>query len=181
MKLSKFGAVAASIVLVCVGSAQSTQTGSTLGSDAGAKPLLLEKDEGEQRLWRPEPGAVGDQGGFNLKVTPKSNGSKHLVLMTEDLIPGDAIPMHKHLEQDEIVLIEKGIVHAHVGDHERDLHAGGMAFIPARTWVSFKNTGKETVSLGHIFGAGLRGTSSVRIGGGGRKADDYFPSKRTRM
>ena len=107
-------------------------------AQAGATPLLLEKNEGEARLWRPEPGE-GDIGGFILKVTPKANGSEHLVLVGgEDMRPGDAIPTHKHLEQDEIVLIEKGTIHAHVGDQERDLHAGGMVFIPQHTWVSLK-------------------------------------------
>jgi quercetin dioxygenase-like cupin family protein len=153
MKLSAFATVAAMMVLVCVCSAQSTQTGSTLPSDAGTKLLLLEKNEGEQRLWRPESGDISGQGGFNLKVTPKSNASNHLVLMTEDMAPGEAIPAHKHLEEDEIVLIERGTIHAHVGDQERDLHAGGMAFIPAHTWVSFKNMGMETVSLVGIFSA----------------------------
>lgn len=94
-----------------------------------------------------------DLGGFILKVTPKTNGSRHLVLSTEELAPGAAIPTHKHLEQDEVVLIEKGTIHAHVGDQERDLHAGGMVFIPQHTWVSLKNTGNEPASIIAIFSA----------------------------
>jgi quercetin dioxygenase-like cupin family protein len=142
--------VAAVLVAACMAQAQTTLVGSTSAPAAGPKPLLLEEGEGEQRLWRPEPGEVG-LGGFILKVTPKSNGSQHLMLVTEDLAPGDAIPTHKHLEQDEIVLIEKGTIHAHVGDRERDLHAGGMVFIPMHTWVSFKNAGTEIVSIAAIF------------------------------
>jgi quercetin dioxygenase-like cupin family protein len=121
-------------------------------AQTGATPLLLEKDEGETRLWRPEPGEV-DIGGFILKVTPKANGSQHLVLSTEEMAPGTAIPTHKHLEQDEIVLIERGTIHVHVGDQERDLHAGGMVFIPQHTWVSLKNTGTEPASIVAIFSA----------------------------
>ncbi|MGA8215764.1 MAG: cupin domain-containing protein [Candidatus Sulfotelmatobacter sp.] len=121
-------------------------------TQAGATPLLLEKNEGETRLWRPEPGEA-DIRGFILKVTPKANGSEHLVLGTEDMPPGAAIPTHKHLEQDEIVLIEKGTIHAHVGDQEHDLHAGGMVFIPRRTWVSLNNTGTEPASITFLFSA----------------------------
>ncbi len=122
-------------------------------AQAGAIPLLLEKDEGESRLGRPEPGEA-DIGGFILKITPKANGSEHLVLVGgEDMHPGDAIPTHKHLEQDEIVLIEKGTIHAHVGDQERDLHAGGMVFIPQHTWISLKNTGTKPASIVAIFSA----------------------------
>lgn len=121
-------------------------------AQAGATQLLLEKNEGETRLWRPEPGEA-DIGGFILKVTPKANGSEHLVLGTEDIAPGAVIPTHKHLEQDEIVLIEKGTIRAHVGDQERDLHAGGMVFIPQHTWVSLKNTGTEPASITFMFSA----------------------------
>jgi quercetin dioxygenase-like cupin family protein len=88
-----------------------------------------------------------------LKVSPKNNGSQHLVMGTEDMAPGDEFPTHKHLGQDEIVYIEKGTVHVHLGDQERDLHAGGTAFIPAHTWVSVKNAGTETVSVVFVFSA----------------------------
>jgi hypothetical protein len=56
-------------------------------AQAGATPLLLEKDEGESRLWRPEPGEA-DIGGLILKITPKAKGSEHLVLVGgEDMRP----------------------------------------------------------------------------------------------
>jgi quercetin dioxygenase-like cupin family protein len=132
---------------------RSAQSSSPKTSDTAAKTIMLEKNDGETRLWRPEPGETDTHGGFILKVSPKNNGSQHLVLVTEDMAPGDAIPRHKHLQQDEIVLIEKGTIHAHVGDQERDLHAGGMVFIPALTWVSLKNTGTKTASIVAIFSA----------------------------
>ena len=113
-----------------------------------AKPLLLEKHEGEQRVWRDPP-----PGGFTLKVSPKNNGSQHLVFGTEDMAPGDEIPTHKHLGQDEIVYIETGTVHVDLADQKRDLHAGGMVFIPAYTWVHLKNIGAERASLVFVFSA----------------------------
>ena len=140
------------LLAVVVPPAESTGPATTPPALGSATPLLLEKNEGEARLWRPEPGEV-DPGGFILKVTPKANGSQHLVLSTGEMAPGSAIPTHKHLAQDEIVLIEKGTIHAHVGDQERDLHAGGMVFIPQHTWVTLKNTGNEPASIVAIFSA----------------------------
>jgi quercetin dioxygenase-like cupin family protein len=148
MRLSAVGKVAAMVIAVCVSQSGSTQVGSASAQEASAKPLLLEKNEGEARVWRDPP-----PGGFMMKVSPKNNGSQHLVLLTDDLPPGDGIPTHKHLGQDEIVLILTGTVHVHVGDQERDLHAGGMAFIPAYTWASLKNIGSEPVSEVTIFSA----------------------------
>lgn len=121
-----FATMAVMLVAVSVSQTRSAQSSSATTSDAAPKPLLLEKNEGEQRTWREPP-----PGGFMLKVSPKNNGSQHLVLGTEDLLPGDEIPTHKHLEQDEIVLIQAGTAHVRLGDQERDLHAGGMVFIPA--------------------------------------------------
>jgi len=42
-------------------------------------------------------------------------------------------------------------LHARLGGQERDLHAGGLVFIPARTCVNFKNTGTETASIVGLF------------------------------
>jgi quercetin dioxygenase-like cupin family protein len=128
--------------------ARPAQSRSTTTPQAAPKPLLLEKNEGERRIWREPP-----PGEFILKVSPKNNGSQHLVFGTEEMIVGDEIPMHKHLGQDEIVFIEKGTAHVHVADQERDLHTGGMVFIPAYTWVSIKNAGNETLGLAFVFSA----------------------------
>src|SRR6516164_7442222 len=136
------------LVAVCVFHTRSVQSSSASTSEAAAKPLLLEKNEGERRIWREPP-----PGDFILKVSPKNNGSQHLVMGTEDMAPGDEFPLHRHLAQDELVYIEKGTVHARVGDQERDLHAGGTVFIPANTWVDIKNTGTQTVSVVAVFSA----------------------------
>jgi quercetin dioxygenase-like cupin family protein len=143
-----FATMAAMLVAVCVLQTRTAQSSSASTPQAAAKPLLLEKDEGERRIWREPP-----PGDFVLKVSPKNNGSQHLVMGTEDMHPGDEFPLHKHLAQDEILYIEKGTVHAHVGDQERDVHAGGTVFIPALTWVNVKNEGADTASVVFVFSA----------------------------
>jgi len=143
-----FATIAVVLVAVCVLQTRSAQSSSATTPQTVAKPLLLEKDEGERRIWREPP-----PGDFILKVSPKNNGSQHLVMGTEDMHPGDEFPMHQHLGQDEILYILKGTVHAHVGSLERELHAGGTVFIPAHTWVNIKNAGTDTASVVFVFSA----------------------------
>jgi quercetin dioxygenase-like cupin family protein len=123
-------------------------------TDAKARPLLLERNEGELRTRRihvDNSGTASSQ--FLLKVSPKNNGSEHLVAGTEEVAPGATLPKHRHLVQDEIVLVHSGTARVWLGDQERDLHAGGLVFIPANTWISAKNIGTEPVSITFIFSA----------------------------
>lgn len=39
------------------------------------------------------------------------------------------------------------IAHVWLGDKEYDAQPGALVFIPTETWISVKNTGKETISL----------------------------------
>jgi quercetin dioxygenase-like cupin family protein len=140
--------MAAMLVATCVFQTRPAQSSSAARPKATPKPLLLEKNEGERRIWREPP-----PGDFILKVSPKNNGSHHLVMGTEGMAPGDEFPTYKHLGQDEILYIEKGTVRVHLGDQERDLHAGGTVFIPAYTWVSVKNAGTDSVNVVFVFSA----------------------------
>jgi len=122
--------------------------------DGDARSLLLERNEGELRTRRIHAdSSVPASSQFLLKVSPKNNGSQHLVAGTEVLAPGAVLPKHRHLVQDEILLIDSGTAHISLGDEERDLHAGGLVFIPANTWISGRNIGTEPVALTFIFSA----------------------------
>ena len=115
---------------------------------------MLEKDEGELRTRRIHTDSSSPASSqFMLKVGPKNNGSLHLVAGTELLAPGATLPKHRHLLQDEILLIQSGTARVWLGDQERDLHAGGLVFIPANTWISGKNIGTEPIGLTFIFSA----------------------------
>jgi len=143
------------IVLIglCSSRAQSSPS-SAAGPETNATPLLLEKSEGELRTRRIHTDASAPASSqFMLKVSPKNNGSQHLVAGTEEVSPGATLPKHRHLAQDEIVLIHSGTAHVWLGNQERDLHAGGLVFIPSNTWVSLKNIGTEPISLTFIFSA----------------------------
>jgi mannose-6-phosphate isomerase-like protein (cupin superfamily) len=82
-----------------------------------------------------------------LKISPRINGSKHLLLGTEQIPPGAIIPKHRHHGEDEILLIETGSAHVWLGDKEYDAEPGALVFIPAGTWITLKNTGERNISL----------------------------------
>ena len=125
---------------------------SSSAASTNAKPLLLEKEEGE--TWRRRPRPVSTPASeIMLKVSPHSNGSERLVLGTEAVAVNGTVPTHKHLGQDEVLLINTGAVHAWVGSQERDLHSGGLIFVPADTWVGLRNISTEAVSITFIFSA----------------------------
>jgi mannose-6-phosphate isomerase-like protein (cupin superfamily) len=119
--------------------------------DAVAKAVVLQKNEGESRTRWPREGVASPSSDFLLKIGPKTNGSKHLLLFTEEIPPGAAIPKHKHHAEDEILLIQTGSAHVWLGDKEYDAQPGALVFIPAETWISLKNAGKENISLVSIW------------------------------
>jgi mannose-6-phosphate isomerase-like protein (cupin superfamily) len=123
----------------------------TPAPEAGPKPVVLQKNEGELRARRPREGVASPSSDFLLKIGPKTNGSKHLLLFTEEIPPGAAIPKHKHHGEDEILLIQTGSAHVWLGDKEYDAQPGTVVFIPSETWISLKNTGKENISLVSIW------------------------------
>ena len=115
--------------------------------DGSAKPVVLQKNEGEWRTRRPREGVSSPSTDFLLKIGPKTNGSKHLLLFTEEIRPGATIPRHKHHGEEEILLIQTGGAHVWLGGKEYDAQPGAVVFIPAETWISLKNTGKEDIRL----------------------------------
>jgi quercetin dioxygenase-like cupin family protein len=116
-------------------------------------PLILEKNDGERRVVRGWPGHPDPGETFVLKVDPKNGGSSHLVFMTADLQPGGEIETHRHPAADEILFLENGTARVHLGDSVRVVHGGSTVFIPADTWISVSDIGKDAISLVSVFSA----------------------------
>ena len=116
-------------------------------------PLILEKDEGERRVWRPIEGLDSKLSLFILKVDPQNGGSSHLVFGTEDIPVGGRIDTHQHPGSDEILFLQNGSAKVTLGDKTRDVHGGATVYIPAGTWISAANTGKEAIHGLFIFSA----------------------------
>jgi quercetin dioxygenase-like cupin family protein len=127
-----------------------TRLAGQAGNGSSPTPLVLERNEGEHRIRKsrdtPTPTAP-----FIMKIDRKNGGSQKMWLGTENIPPGGLIPKHKHLGQDEILFIQTGTAHVWLGMQERDVHAGGIVFIPSDTWISLKNVGTENINLAFVF------------------------------
>ena len=117
----------------------------------GAKPVVLQKDEGELRVRRPRESVPIASNEFLIKASPSTNGSKHLLVGAEEIPPGGMIPKHRHHGEEEILLVQTGKAHVWLGDKEYDAQAGALVFIPSQTWISLKNTGTENLGLVFVF------------------------------
>jgi quercetin dioxygenase-like cupin family protein len=162
MHLANFVSVCVVLAFACA----ATPLTSAPQSASATKPtaLILEKDEGERRVFRFENFQVH----FILKIDPKNGGSPHLVFNTEDLPSGGAIPTHRHPGADEIIFLQTGPARVHLGDTVRDVHSGATVFIPVDTWISVSNIGTDAISFVALFSApgfeGFMRAGSVREG-----------------
>jgi quercetin dioxygenase-like cupin family protein len=71
-----------------------------------------------------------------------------MAVVTEDMAPGDRIPIHRHPHADELIFIQSGTGRVTLGDKMQEAHAGAVVFIPRDTWIGMENIGKE--HLTHI-------------------------------
>jgi quercetin dioxygenase-like cupin family protein len=88
-------------------------------AEGGSKPVVLQKNDGDLRTRRPREGVTSPSSDFLLKIGPKTSGSKHLLVFTEEIQPGAVIPKHKHHAEDEILLIQTGSAHVWLPDAGR--------------------------------------------------------------
>lgn len=122
-----------------------------LAQSPNGKVVVLQKEEGERRVRRPRVGMPVASAEFILKVTPENSGSTRLVVGTETIPPGGRINRHRHLGEDEVLILQTGSARVTLNDRSYEVRAGGMVFFPALTWVALENTGGEPIELIFIF------------------------------
>jgi quercetin dioxygenase-like cupin family protein len=106
--------------------------------------LLSRSDEGELLLIGPRRAPVRIKMGLR-------NGSSRLAMGTEDIAPGDRIPVHKHGREDEIIFIHSGEGMLTLGDDTISVKTGDSALVPIGTWHGLENTGTGLLTMVWIF------------------------------
>jgi quercetin dioxygenase-like cupin family protein len=100
---------------------------------------------GEERVLR------GGDASLFIKVDPVSTGSETLMVGYSDLSPGDAIGVHRHLQEDEVMVITRGTGRVQLGNEFHTASAGATIFIPRGTCIGLTNTGTDTLSNFFVF------------------------------
>jgi quercetin dioxygenase-like cupin family protein len=109
------------------------------------RPAVIGATEGERRLLR------GGTTPLLIKIDPLTTGSQRMVLGSSDLPPGDAIPLHRHLKEGEILLVTRGTARVQLGRRYFMAGPGGTVFIPQGTCVAVANVGVDTLTNIFIF------------------------------
>jgi mannose-6-phosphate isomerase-like protein (cupin superfamily) len=79
-----------------------------------------------------------------IKISPQA-GTARVAMITQEVSPGTAIPVHLHEREDEIIFIQSGEGTATVGDRSVALAPGSTLFVPQGTWHGGRNTGAGTL------------------------------------
>lgn len=88
---------------------------------------------------------------ITFKVSKSVDGVDSISICTEEMIPGSAIPIHKHLYNDEIFFFHKGSGNFILDDKEFSVTEGSTAFVSRGVWHGLKNTGNEPMILTFSF------------------------------
>jgi mannose-6-phosphate isomerase-like protein (cupin superfamily) len=112
---------------------------------AGPRPAVIPANEGERRLLR------GGIAPLLIKIDPVTTGSRRMVLGSSDLPPGDAIGLHRHLREDEILVVTRGTARVQLGREFFTAGPGGTVFIPQGTCIAVENVGADTLTNIFIF------------------------------
>src|SRR5215470_7515475 len=121
--------------------------GQTTDSKADPKqptPTVFQAEEGDRWM------LLGDKQ-LIFKVDPVSTGSDTLVVGTEEMPPGNRIPTHKHLYEDEVIFVHKGAVRVTLAGRQYDAGTGATVFIPHGTWIGVENVSREPAMILFFF------------------------------
>ena len=107
-------------------------------------PTVFQADEGDRWM------LLGDKP-LILKVDPVTTGSDALVVGTEEMPPGNKIPTHKHLYEDEVIFVHKGAVRVSLAGRQYDARTGATVFIPHGNWIGVENASSEPAMILFFF------------------------------
>ena len=122
----------------------SAQTTDSNSAASKATPTVFQADEGDRWM------LLGDKP-LIFKADPVSTGSDTLVVGTEEMPPGNRIPAHKHLYEDEVIFVHRGAVRVTLAGRQYDARTGATVFIPHGNWIGVENVSSEPAMILFFF------------------------------
>jgi len=102
--------------------------------------LVVNEDEGETVMIR--------NGTTKLRIkVSKAHGSESMSFLSESILPGEGIPVHKHLNEVELIFIHKGSGVYTLGEKQYNVNEGAVVIVPKGVWHGLQNTGKENLEM----------------------------------
>lgn len=112
--------------------------------EAPATPTVLAPADGERLDFPDGRHAL-------LKVTGEGQGAQHLMLGTEALPPGTAIPVHSHDGYEEVIFVHAGTPRLTLGDSTVVAEPGTVMYVPPGTWHGVEGAGADSTTILFIF------------------------------
>lgn len=109
------------------------------------KGIVVNEDEGDIYQY---PDRITGAPTRTLKIkVSKTAGSQTMSFLSESFMPGDAIQIHKHSNEDELIFVHKGTGIFTLDEKEYNVTTGAVAFVPRGVWHGLKNTGTEHIEM----------------------------------
>jgi quercetin dioxygenase-like cupin family protein len=121
------------------------QTSALTAKATPPRPAVIAASEGERRFLR------GGQAPLLIKIDPITTGSRRMVLGSSDLPAGDMIGMHRHLQEDEILIVLRGKAEVQLAGRKYEAGPGGTVYIPQGTCIAVANAGRDTLTTIFVF------------------------------
>ena len=102
--------------------------------------LVVNDDEGEGFQMRDGTAIV------RIKVARRM-GAESIAFLSEIFQPGDALPVHKHMNEDEVIFIHKGAGVFTLGSRRYPISEGAVAFVPKGVWHGLENNGTGPIDM----------------------------------
>ena len=98
--------------------------------------IVKNPDEGETYF-------VRENTPITIKVSKQADGIDSVSICTEEIPAAGGIPIHKHLNNDELFFFHEGNGNFILDEQEFSVTEGSTAFVPRGTWHGLKNTSNE--------------------------------------
>ena len=104
---------------------------------SSSEGFIISKSQGELRYIGKSKSKV------LIKISKTSDYTPEISLLSEALKKGRGIPVHKHLNEDEFIFVQKGTIQVSINNQSTDATPGDIIYIPKGVWHGFNNIGNE--------------------------------------